>query len=117
FQGHFDRAAKAIDGTWAQGPATLPLTLKPVKDPASLVVRRPQVPVKPYPYREEEVSYDNQRANIRLAGTLTVPPGKGPFPAALLITGSGPQDRDESLMGHRPFLVLADALTRKGIAV
>jgi pimeloyl-ACP methyl ester carboxylesterase len=117
FQGKFDRAAKAIDGTWQQGAATLPITLKPVKDRASLEVKRPQVPRKPYPYREEEVAYENKSANVRLAGTLTVPPGKGPFPAALLITGSGPQDRDESLMGHKPLLILADYLTRKGIAV
>ena len=54
---------------------------------------------------------------VRIAGTLTVPEGDGPFPAALLITGSGPQDRDETLLGHKPFLVLADDLTRRGIAV
>jgi len=64
------------------------------------------------------VSYPNEHANgVTLAGTVTVPSGKGPFPAALLITGSGAQDRDEALMGHRPFLVLADYLTRHGIAV
>jgi pimeloyl-ACP methyl ester carboxylesterase len=73
--------------------------------------------VKPYPYRDEEVAYDNKAANITLAATLTLPPGPGPFPAVLLITGSGPQDRDEAILGHRPFLVLADYLTRRGIAV
>jgi X-Pro dipeptidyl-peptidase (S15 family). len=80
---------------------------------------RPQEPVKPYPYREEEVSYPNPKAaDVRLAGTLTLPrEGKGPYPAVLLITGSGPQDRDEAIMGHKPFLVLADYLTRRGIAV
>lgn len=117
FQGKYDRAATAIDGTWAQGAASLPLTLKPVKDPALLELRRPQVPKKPYPYREEAVAYENKNANIRLAGTITIPEGKAPFPAVLLITGSGPQDRDESIMGHKPFLILADYLTRKGIAV
>jgi hypothetical protein len=79
--------------------------------------RRPQNPVKPYPYREEEVVYENKTADIQLGATLTIPPGNGPFPAVVLITGSGQQDRDESLLGHRPFLVLADYLTRKGIAV
>jgi predicted acyl esterase len=64
-----------------------------------------------------EVAYDNKLQGDRLAGTLTIPSGKGPFPAVLLITGSGPQDRDESLMGHKPFLVLSDWLTRKGIVV
>ena len=78
---------------------------------------RPQNPVKPYPYREEDVTYANKTAGNRLAATLTIPPRKGPFPAVLLIVGSGPHDRDESLIGHKPFLVLADCLTRKGIVV
>ena len=56
-------------------------------------------------------------AGIRLAGTLTLPPGKGPFPAVALITGSGRQNRDDAIFGHKPFLVLSDYLTRKGIAV
>lgn len=79
---------------------------------------RPQTPTKPYPYREVEASYDNAaRPGVHLAGTLTVPNGSGPFPAVLLITGSGRQDRDETLFEHRPFLVLADHLTRRGVAV
>ena len=80
--------------------------------------RRPQEPRAPFPYRSEEVSIPNPRAGgVTLAGTLTLPQGEGPFPAAILISGSGAQDRDESLMGHRPFAVLADHLTRNGIAV
>ena len=75
------------------------------------------MPKPPFPYREEMVSYPNAKAGISLAGTLTLPPGAGPFPAAILITGSGPQDRDETLLGHKPFLVLADYLTRRGVAV
>jgi pimeloyl-ACP methyl ester carboxylesterase len=71
----------------------------------------------PYPYREDEVRYKNQRADLKLAGTFTIPEGEGPFPAALLIAGSGGSDRNESGNGHRPFLVLADWLTRRGIAV
>jgi pimeloyl-ACP methyl ester carboxylesterase len=88
-----------------------------VKDSAELEVPRPQNPAKPYTYREEEVSFENSGAGIKLAGTLTIPPGKGPFPAVVLVAGSGAHDRDEALMGHRPFLVLSDYLTRKGIAV
>jgi pimeloyl-ACP methyl ester carboxylesterase len=80
-------------------------------------LNRPQEPKKPYPYDEEEVGYENKRDGVKLAGTLTLPRGKGPFPATLLITGSGPQDRNESLLGHKPFLVLADYLTRQGIVV
>jgi len=79
---------------------------------------RPQTPVPPFPYEQVEASYDNPaRPGVHLAGTLTVPKGKGPFPAVVLITGSGKQDRDESFAGHRPFFVLADYLTRRGIAV
>ena len=74
--------------------------------------RRPQDPVPPFPYTEENVTYENTAAKIKLAGTLTLPKSDGPVPAVLLISGSGPQDRDEALMGHRPFLVLADYLTR-----
>ena len=117
FDGKISKDLSAIDGTWKQGGGTLPLVLKRVKDQAELQRPRPQNPVKPYPYREEDVSYDNKVQNVTLAATLTSPQGKGPFPAVLLITGSGPQDRDESLMGHKPFLVLSDCLTRKGIAV
>src|SRR4029079_17313111 len=66
---------------------------------------------------EEDVTFDSKAKDVKLAGTFTKPKGDGPFPAVALITGSGPQDRDESLMGHKPFLVIADYLTRKGIAV
>lgn len=105
-----------ITGEWKQGGAALPLIMKRVaKEPEA--PRRPQEPQKPYPYRDEEVSYDNVKAGIKLAGTLTLPNSAGPFPAAILISGSGPQDRNEALLGHKPFLVLADYLTRQGIAV
>ena len=117
YEGKLDPALNSIDGTWTQARHTLPLKLKRLKDPKELELRRPQNPVKPYPYREEEVSYENKPAGVKFAATLTVPQGKGPFPAVFLITGSGPQDRDESLMGHKPFLVLADYLTRRGIVV
>jgi pimeloyl-ACP methyl ester carboxylesterase len=87
-------------------------TLAAVESPA-----RPQTPVPPFPYDALEVGYDNETDGVHLAGTLTMPDGPGPFPAALLVTGSGAQDRDEALLGHKPFLVLADHLTRQGIAV
>jgi uncharacterized protein len=117
FEGKIGSDLSTVEGTWTQAGNSLPLTLKRVKDSSELERRRPQNPVKPYPYKEEEVSFDNKAAGITLAATLTAPPGKGPFPAVLLITGSGPHDRDESLMGHKPFLVLSDSLTRKGIVV
>ena len=115
FEGKLSDDGKELKGTWKQGPTELPITFKRLaKAP---VYARPQDPKKPYPYLEEEVTLENKPAGVKLAGTLTLPKGKGPFPAVVLITGSGPQDRDESLLGHRPFLVLADHLTRNGIAV
>jgi len=81
------------------------------------VVRRSQEPAKPYPYCSEEITFQNDKDKIQLAGTLTLPKKEGSFPAVILITGSGPQNRDEELMGHKPFLVLSDYLTRHGIAV
>ncbi len=83
---------------------------------------RPQNPKRPFPYLEEEVKVVNDTQHVTLAGTLTKPKGPGPFPAVLLITGSGPQDRDETLpLGtapfHKPFLIISDYLTRRGIAV
>lgn len=78
---------------------------------------RPQEPKKPYPYLEEEVRFSSLKPGPSFAGTLTRPKGDGPFPAVLLITGSGQQNRDEELAGHKPFLVIADDLTRRGIAV
>jgi hypothetical protein len=78
---------------------------------------RPQEPTDPLPYDTEDVTFRNTEAGITLAGTLTLPRSPGPHPAAVLVSGSGAQDRDEALMGHKPFLVLADHLTRNGIAV
>lgn len=78
---------------------------------------RPQNPKGPLPYEAEEVSYENSRQATKLAGTLTLPPGKGPFPVAITISGSGAADRDESHFDHKPFLIIADHLTRHGIAV
>ncbi|HWZ43418.1 MAG TPA: alpha/beta fold hydrolase [Candidatus Saccharimonadales bacterium] len=118
YSGTLNRDKGTIDGTWIQGRGPWPLALKKADDKADMAPpRRPQNPSRPYPYREEEVSYRNKSADITLAATLTLPQGQGPFPAVVLITGSGPQDRDEALMGHRPFLVLSDYLTRRGIAV
>jgi len=75
-----------------------------------------QAPVEEIvPYKKEEVIFMND--SIKLAGTLTIPPTKGPHPAVIMITGSGPQNRDEELFGFKPFKIIADHFTRKGIAV
>lgn len=104
-----------LAGEWKQSGQTFPLALKRVDKPSELV--RPQHPKPPFPYEVLEVDFENVGGGAKLAGTLTVPPGEGPFPAALLITGSGAQDRDETIFGHKPFLVLADHLTRQGVVV
>lgn len=78
---------------------------------------RPQEPVKPYPYYEEEVTFKNDKAGITLAGTLTLPKKEGSYPAVVLVTGSGAQNRDSELLGHKSFLVLSDYFTRNGFAV
>src|SRR5208283_5118915 len=104
-----------ITGTWKQGGSSLPLDLYRIQ--AVTELRRPQEPMPPFPYDAEEISYENSNAGITLAGTFTKPKSGGPFSAVLLITGSGPQNRDEELFGHKPFLVIADYLTRRGIAV
>jgi uncharacterized protein len=113
--GLFDEEKNIIKGNWVQSGMTLPLVLKHLDKAPEM--NRPQTPEKPYPYNEEEVEYRNEKAGIKLAGTLTFPKGSAPFPTVILITGSGAQNRDEEIFGHRPFLVLADYLTRLGIAV
>ncbi len=116
FEGTLNKESTEITGEWHQG-GSLPLVLKRRAKDAPPVSARPQEPVKPYPYNEEDVTYENKAGGVKLAGTLTWPRSAGPVPAVVLITGSGPQDRNESLLGHKPFLVLADHLTRRGIAV
>jgi pimeloyl-ACP methyl ester carboxylesterase len=115
YEGKLNNDSSEISGQFKQGPAVYPLTLKRTDKAPTL--GRPQDPKKPYPYTEEEVAYENKTDGVKLAGTLTLPRTKGPFPAVLLITGSGAQDRNETVAGHRPFLVLADHLTQLGIAV
>lgn len=117
FKGELAADGATLTGRWTQGPAALPLTLTHSASTPPAPPRRPQTPSKPYPYKQEDVSFLNPSAQLRLAGTLTLPPGRGPFPAVVLITGSGPQNRDEEILGHRPFLILADDLTRRGVAV
>lgn len=105
-----------ITGEFKQAGRTFPLILKQDSEEAKRNTR-PQEPIPPYPYHTEEVVFENKKAGIRLAGTLSLPNKEGSFPAVILISGSGPQNRDEEILGHKPFLVLADYLTKKGIAV
>jgi alpha/beta superfamily hydrolase len=106
----------ALNGELTQFGKTFAMNLQRqlVQDSVKL---KPQEPTQPYPFVSEEVSFVNPIGGHSLAGTLTLPKSEGRFPCAILISGSGPQNRDEELMGHKPFLVLSDYLTRQGIAV
>ena len=104
--------ADSLSGIWKQGGAEVPMSFTRQAEPFTLV--RTQEPQPPFPYESVEVRFDN--GPITLGGTLVIPEGVGPFPVAVLISGSGQQDRDESILGHKPFLVLADWLARQGIA-
>ncbi len=105
-----------IVGTFKQGGQSFPMNLSKEKiDKEKLV--RPQEPIKPFPYYSEDITFENKKVGINLAGTLTLPDKEGVFPVVILISGSGPQNRDEELLGHKPFLVLSDFLTKNGIAV
>jgi dienelactone hydrolase len=105
-----------ITGTFKQMQLSLALDLTR-ETIETETLRRPQEPLKPYPYHEEEVFFENKDDGVTLAGTLTLPAQKGKFPSVVLISGSGAQNRDEEILGHKPFLVLSDYLTRNGIAV
>lgn len=106
----------SLRGQFIQGGASSPLVLTPSAEEDRSTLH-PQEPKKPYPYLAEEVRFVNPTDGDTLAGTLTMPTTPGPHRAVVMITGSGPQSRDEPVMNHRPFLVWADALTRLGIAV
>ena len=118
YEGTLSKNSKAINGQF-KGPdgGGMPLTLSRVDRPPVRTSKRPQEPQRPYPYRCEEVTFENSTDNVTLAGTLTLPRSEGPYPAALLVSGTGPNDRDQLIWGHKIFLVLADHLTRQGIAV
>ena len=104
----------SLKGTFKQSGLELPLNLDKIETlPTD---KRPQTPKAPFDYTSEDLKFENAAAKIKLAGTLTLPKGHGPFPVVVTISGSGPQDRDETLFGHKPFLVLADHLAKHGIA-
>ena len=116
YMGTLSRADGRITGTFTQEGRTYPLVLERA-DEAVTPARRPQDPGEPFPYLAEDVTYPNPAGGHTLAGTFTLPASGGPFAAVILISGSGRHDRDGTHVGHRPFLVLADHLTRRGIAV
>ncbi len=110
----YDNESEEFIGEWNQG-RVMALNLKKTEEKTEF--KRPQTPEKPFPYNIQEVSIEDETTGITLAGTLTTPKGKGPFPLAILVSGSGRQNRNSNILGHKPFLVIADYLTRDGIAV
>lgn len=105
-----------IVGNFKQAGQSFPMNLSKEKVEKEALIR-PQEPQKPYPYYSGDIIFENKKAGINLAGTLTLPKKEGDFPVVILISGSGPQNRDEELLGHKPFLVISDYLTKNGIGV
>ena len=106
---------KNLEGVWTQAGMKYDLDL--VKQTETFELNRPQEPQPPYPYKQENITFPSVSGKFSLAGTLSLPYGDGPFPAVVLVSGSGSQNRDEEISGHKPFKVIADHLTRGGIAV
>jgi pimeloyl-ACP methyl ester carboxylesterase len=120
YEGMLSDDQQQLSGIWTapNQPAAQIVFTRGAATAANSPPRRPQTPQPPFPYTAEEVAFENPtESGVHLAGTLTVPQGKGPFPAAIMITGSGQQDRDETLLGHKPFWIIADYLSRRDIAV
>lgn len=116
YKGTLNNRKDSITGTFTQGGQNMPLVLS--KTIAVIPkLNRPQTPQPPFSYLIKKVEFSNAKANVKLSGTLTLPDTISPHPIVILISGSGPQNRDEELLGHKPFLVLADHLTQKGFAV
>ncbi|MYI07070.1 MAG: alpha/beta hydrolase [Gemmatimonadetes bacterium] len=117
YTGTWSRKDGRIDGTFSQAGETFPIVLERSSEEAETESRRPQTPREPFPYLAEDVTFPNPEGGHTLAGTFTRPTSGGPFPAVILIPGSGPYARLPGETGHRPLHVLADHLTRRGIAV
>jgi hypothetical protein len=112
FHGKYNGKTDTLVGTWSQSGQTLALTLTR----GSTGVHRPQEPKPPFPYESKEVSFQS-KDNVTLSGTITSPVGAGPYRAVVLVSGSGPNTRDEPIFGHKPFLLLADWMSRHDIVV
>ena len=114
YSGEITENGKII-GKWKQGEYEMDFNIERMNEVPE--VNRPQEPKPPYNYSEKEIFFKNKKDKILLAGTITIPNGNGPFPAVVLVSGSGPQDRNEEVFGHKPFLIIADFLSSNGIAV
>ncbi|WP_319479242.1 alpha/beta fold hydrolase [uncultured Draconibacterium sp.] len=114
YSGNFS-TPDSVTGKWKQNGMSFDVNLVRIGEVAPL--QRPQTPEPPFPYLSEQVEYINPESGLKLAGTITIPKDAKACPAVVMIKGSGAQDRDETIFGHKPFAVIADYLTRNGIAV
>ena len=118
FVGKLNATGNKIEGTWGQAGMNFPLNLEPLKATlAPMVVIKPQTPKPPFPYTIKEFTYEGVTTKLTYGATLTYPSDQLNHPLVILITGSGRQDRDETIFDHKPFAVIADYLTKKGFAV
>src|SRR5690606_14483155 len=116
YAGYLDRDKDVMKGVMKQGSFESAMILVRSENEMSGLSRKQDV-FPPYDYLERQVSFRNPKGNASLAGTLTYPKGGGPFPAVVLVNGSGQQNRDSEVFGHRPFKILADHLSKNGFAV
>ncbi len=113
FKGHYDSTCNCFIGKFVQN-GSFPLRLERIAE--RITWKRPQQPQPPFPYTEESIIFKSADGKTELRGSLCLPEGEGPFPAVVMVSGSGWQDRNESLLGHQPFRVISDYLARHGIA-
>lgn len=111
----YDRSSNSFEGTFKQFVTTEKITFSPAEGPFKVI--RPQTPQPPYSFDQEEVTFASTDGSATLSGTLSLPKTGGKFPAVVLVSGSGQQNRDEEIFLHKPFLVVAEYFARRGIAV
>ncbi|PLX05915.1 MAG: hypothetical protein C0596_15560 [Marinilabiliales bacterium] len=117
FIGFWDHTIDSYVGMWKQGNQDFPAVSTQIRTSEMSFIERPQTPQPPYQYIQKDICIENKKGDCKLCGTLTIPDTLNSYPLAILITGSGAQDRNEEIAGHQPFKVIADHLTRNGIAV
>ena len=117
YRGNFSENRQSVNGIYEQNGYKIDLMLLKTSNISAYNFSRPQTPIRPFNYIEEEIKIQNLKANVTLAGTLTYMNNKVPRALVLLAHGSGGQDRDETIYDHKPFMVIADHLTKNNIAV
>lgn len=118
YTGKINAEGNAIEGSWGQSGMSFPLHMEPLKEgQAATIIAKPQTPKPPFNYASEDIEYKGVQTQLNYGATLTYPKDNAKHSLVILITGSGRQDRDETIFDHKPFAVIADYLTKKGFAV